>query len=422
MCLLCWIWRSGPGNKDSMLLWDLNCTNNEGLQHQNCCFSAADCIMTGSFWGNRSSIDGLIPSLWRPLWLPMAWLEPWPARVTLAVGGWRLYHTKNPPEPRVLPCVSKCTTDLHWCYGLVLKVCAAAPCDGGAGEGERCLGLCGGRHGPGVGGHRQLCSIPRCRHFHREGISALTLPCFCRFYVEVWSAFAPDDRMWTRSWSAQTVQRREWCWKMGQRSAAKWCYQTPLQMLPSGNLLRRYSRDHGTHTMTTGTGLLFHCLFFSSRRRVSFLQSSSVPWSRSTTPRLLPKSMVNTFCLAKPDAVKNDIVTINLENQPWLHLYWPPTVAVDSLPNFLAAPTANGEPGPHHQCSIHINCESVDVLETAYKEALNGRPSSRFAVVPLIASARSLLQIPPFTFRFYSSALSWKGTVLHVEMTSRHFG
>lgn len=52
-------------------------------------------------------------------------------------------------------------------------------------------------------------------------------------------------------------------------------------------------------------------------------------------------------------------------------------VAVDKLPNFLAVPTPNNKPGPHHQCSIHLNCESVEVLETAYKEAVNGRPSSR---------------------------------------------
>ncbi|XP_068424092.1 pyridine nucleotide-disulfide oxidoreductase domain-containing protein 2 [Clinocottus analis] len=52
-------------------------------------------------------------------------------------------------------------------------------------------------------------------------------------------------------------------------------------------------------------------------------------------------------------------------------------VAVDKLPNFLAAPTPDDKPGPHHQCSIHLNCESVELLETAYKEAMNGRPSTR---------------------------------------------
>ncbi|XP_061693442.1 pyridine nucleotide-disulfide oxidoreductase domain-containing protein 2 [Syngnathoides biaculeatus] len=52
-------------------------------------------------------------------------------------------------------------------------------------------------------------------------------------------------------------------------------------------------------------------------------------------------------------------------------------VAVDKLPNFLAAPTPDNKPGPHHQCSIHMNCESVDILEVAYMEAKNGRPSTR---------------------------------------------
>lgn len=53
------------------------------------------------------------------------------------------------------------------------------------------------------------------------------------------------------------------------------------------------------------------------------------------------------------------------------------SVAIDKLPNFLASPTLDDKPGPHHQCSIHLNCESVDVLETAYKDAVNGRPSAR---------------------------------------------
>lgn len=46
----------------------------------------------------------------------------------------------------------------------------------------------------------------------------------------------------------------------------------------------------------------FYCLAFSSRHRLSFLQSSSALWSRSTTRHLLPKSMVNSFCHAKQDA------------------------------------------------------------------------------------------------------------------------
>ncbi|NWI08847.1 PYRD2 protein, partial [Crypturellus soui] len=53
-------------------------------------------------------------------------------------------------------------------------------------------------------------------------------------------------------------------------------------------------------------------------------------------------------------------------------------VAVDRLPNFLAAPNArDDQPLPHHQCSIHLNCESSELLHRAFAEARDGRPSSR---------------------------------------------
>uniref|UniRef100_A0A673AJR1 Pyridine nucleotide-disulfide oxidoreductase domain-containing protein 2 n=1 Tax=Sphaeramia orbicularis TaxID=375764 RepID=A0A673AJR1_9TELE len=70
-------------------------------------------------------------------------------------------------------------------------------------------------------------------------------------------------------------------------------------------------------------------------------------------------------------------------------------VAVDKLPNFLACPTPDGKPGPHHQCSIHLNCESVEVLETAYKEAMNGRPSSRPMLEMTIPSVLDPTLAPP---------------------------
>ncbi|XP_074531137.1 pyridine nucleotide-disulfide oxidoreductase domain-containing protein 2 [Halichoeres trimaculatus] len=70
-------------------------------------------------------------------------------------------------------------------------------------------------------------------------------------------------------------------------------------------------------------------------------------------------------------------------------------VAVDKLPNFLANPTPDNKPGPHHQCSIHLNCESVEVLETAYKEAVNGRPSTRPMLEMTIPSVLDPTLAPP---------------------------
>ncbi|XP_016148550.1 pyridine nucleotide-disulfide oxidoreductase domain-containing protein 2-like isoform X2 [Sinocyclocheilus grahami] len=71
-------------------------------------------------------------------------------------------------------------------------------------------------------------------------------------------------------------------------------------------------------------------------------------------------------------------------------------VAVDKLPNFLAAAnSADGKPGPHHQCSIHLNCESVEVLEEAYREGQQGRPSSRPMIEMTIPSVLDPTLAPP---------------------------
>lgn len=56
-----------------------------------------------------------------------------------------------------------------------------------------------------------------------------------------------------------------------------------------------------------------------------------------------------------------------------------PSVAVDRLPNFLAAPnTPRGQPLPHHQCSIHLNCEDIALLHQAFDDAVDGQPSRRW--------------------------------------------
>ncbi|XP_047281845.1 pyridine nucleotide-disulfide oxidoreductase domain-containing protein 2 isoform X10 [Homo sapiens] len=57
-------------------------------------------------------------------------------------------------------------------------------------------------------------------------------------------------------------------------------------------------------------------------------------------------------------------------------------VAVDRLPSFLAAPNApRGQPLPHHQCSIHLNCEDTLLLHQAFEDAMDGLPSHRLGSV-----------------------------------------
>ncbi|KAF3827822.1 hypothetical protein GH733_001057 [Mirounga leonina] len=67
-------------------------------------------------------------------------------------------------------------------------------------------------------------------------------------------------------------------------------------------------------------------------------------------------------------------------------------VAVDRLPDFLVAPNApGGQPLPHHQGSIHLNCEDTLLPHQAFKDAVDGLPSHRH---PLISPQACLPLVP----------------------------
>ncbi|XP_073210766.1 pyridine nucleotide-disulfide oxidoreductase domain-containing protein 2 isoform X2 [Lepidochelys kempii] len=71
-------------------------------------------------------------------------------------------------------------------------------------------------------------------------------------------------------------------------------------------------------------------------------------------------------------------------------------VAVDRLPSFVAAPNASdGRPLPHHQCSIHLNCEDTHLLHRAFQEASSGEPSTRPMIELCIPSALDPTLAPP---------------------------
>nr|XP_060624184.1 pyridine nucleotide-disulfide oxidoreductase domain-containing protein 2 isoform X2 [Anolis sagrei ordinatus] len=71
-------------------------------------------------------------------------------------------------------------------------------------------------------------------------------------------------------------------------------------------------------------------------------------------------------------------------------------VAVDRLPNFLAAPnSSDGHPSPHHQSSIHLNCEDIETVHQAFEDACKGRPSSRPMIELCIPSALDPTLAPP---------------------------
>uniref|UniRef100_S4RMT4 Uncharacterized protein n=1 Tax=Petromyzon marinus TaxID=7757 RepID=S4RMT4_PETMA len=71
-------------------------------------------------------------------------------------------------------------------------------------------------------------------------------------------------------------------------------------------------------------------------------------------------------------------------------------VAVDRLPNFLAAPTERaGQAMAHHRCSIHLNTWDMACLDRGYHEALQGAPSTRPMMELCIPSALDPTLAPP---------------------------
>ncbi|XP_008830178.1 pyridine nucleotide-disulfide oxidoreductase domain-containing protein 2 isoform X2 [Nannospalax galili] len=71
-------------------------------------------------------------------------------------------------------------------------------------------------------------------------------------------------------------------------------------------------------------------------------------------------------------------------------------VAVDRLPNFQATPNGpKDQLRPHHQCSIHLNCEDILILHQAFEDAMGGLPSHRPMIELCIPSSLDPTLAPP---------------------------
>lgn len=108
------------------------------------------------------------------------------------------------------------------------------------------------------------------------------------------------------------------------------------------------------------------------------LESGRVLKSRvvlsNATPKITFADLLSSNSAALPTEYVNSIKNVDYTS-PVTKI----NVAVDKLPNFLANPNIKeNEPMPHHRCTIHMNCEHMDLLEDAYVEAANeGRYSSK---------------------------------------------
>ncbi|KAL5471392.1 hypothetical protein EMCRGX_G029507 [Ephydatia muelleri] len=106
------------------------------------------------------------------------------------------------------------------------------------------------------------------------------------------------------------------------------------------------------------------------------LQDGTVVRAKTVLSNATPK--VTFFDLLSdttlPDDFKKQLANIDYSS-PATKI----NVALRGLPNFIASPNTPGDPrpGPHHQCLIFLNCESIETIHQAYLDCLQGEASSR---------------------------------------------
>ncbi|XP_062614599.1 pyridine nucleotide-disulfide oxidoreductase domain-containing protein 2-like [Saccostrea cucullata] len=71
-------------------------------------------------------------------------------------------------------------------------------------------------------------------------------------------------------------------------------------------------------------------------------------------------------------------------------------VALSRLPDFTADPNVQkNEPMPHHQCTIHLNCEDTQLIHDAYLDAQLGMYSKKPMIEMVIPSSKDPTLAPP---------------------------
>lgn len=91
------------------------------------------------------------------------------------------------------------------------------------------------------------------------------------------------------------------------------------------------------------------------------------------------------------DSFLRDVRAINYES-PVTKI----NVAVNRLPSFLANPNCvDGVPLPHHQSTIHLNCEDISLIDEAYLACKRGEWSPRPVIEMTIPSAKDPTLAPP---------------------------
>ncbi|CAF0707112.1 unnamed protein product [Brachionus calyciflorus] len=107
------------------------------------------------------------------------------------------------------------------------------------------------------------------------------------------------------------------------------------------------------------------------------------------TPKVTFEKFLNEYNLEKSDDKKVSNFFKRIKNINYESATMKINLAVNQLPNFTADPNLRGNtPMPHHQSTIHINCENMQLIDDAYTEAKSlNRPSQTPMIEMVIPSS-----------------------------------
>ncbi|KAL1460843.1 hypothetical protein WDU94_012785 [Cyamophila willieti] len=104
----------------------------------------------------------------------------------------------------------------------------------------------------------------------------------------------------------------------------------------------------------------------------------------------------NTLLDMIPDGTLDEKVTQAVQSIDYASPVTKINVALKSIPNFLSDPNpSQNSIQPHHQASIHLNCEHMQDVIDAYQDAAQGKPSKRPMIEMVLPSSLDSTLSPP---------------------------
>ena len=105
----------------------------------------------------------------------------------------------------------------------------------------------------------------------------------------------------------------------------------------------------------------------------------------NATPHVTFKNLLKSYDLDKSEDFETQTFFKRIENIKYDSGVMKINLAVSRLPNFLADPNVKENKSmPHHQCTIHINCENMNLIHEGFQDAKIKNVPSRTPMIEMV--------------------------------------